>query len=150
MKFPNIGSVKHSFIEAQYYFGLNSIEIEYELHYAHLLLAIPHHQLKDNSKFNMNFNLNMKYDYVRVKQKHLILISQHHWSPTAPHPPPLQPLLWSLAPPLLLHFAFRHPHFFGNLKNWKEVGDNMHRKHVVLRFRTENSSPHRGQQRLCT
>ena len=57
-----IGSVKHSFIEAQYYFGLNSIEIEYELHYAHSLLAIPHHQLKDNSKFNANFKLNMKYD----------------------------------------------------------------------------------------
>ena len=87
LKFLNIWSVKHSFIEAQYYFGLNSIEIEYELCYAHSLLAIPHHQLKDNSKFNVNFNLNMKYDYVRVKQKHLILISQHHWSPITPHPP---------------------------------------------------------------
>ena len=150
LKFPNIGLVKHSFIEAQYYFGLNSIEIEYELHYAHSLLAIPHHQLKDNSKFNVNFNLNMKYDYVRVKQKHLILISQHHWSPTVPHSPPLHPLLRPLAPPLLPHFSFFHPCFFGNLKNWKEVGDNMHRKHVVLRFGTEITSPHRGQQRLCT
>ena len=92
----------------------------------------------------------MKYDYVRVKQKYLILISQHHWSPTAPHPPPLHPLLRPLAPPLLPHFGFCHPHFFGNLKNWKEVGDNMHCKHVVLRFRTEITSPHRGQQRLCT
>ena len=61
----------------------------------------------------MNFNLNMKYDYVRVKQKHLILISQHHWSPTTSHPPPLHPLLWPL---LLPCFAFRHPCFFGNLK----------------------------------
>ena len=26
----------------------------------------------------------------------------------------------------------------------------MHRKHVVLRFRIEITSPHRGQQRLCT
>ena len=48
------------------------------MNYAYSLLAILHHQLKDNSKFNMNFNLNMKYDNVRVKQKHLILISQHH------------------------------------------------------------------------
>ena len=116
LKFPNIGSVKHSFIEAQYYFGLNSIEVDYELCYALSLLAILHHQLKDNSKFNVNFNLNMKYDYVRVKQKHLILISQHHWSPTLPHPPPLHPLLQPLAPPLLLHFGFCHPRFFGNLK----------------------------------
>ena len=122
LKFPNTWSVKHSFIEAQYYFGLNSIEIEYELHYAHSLLAIPHHQLKDNSKFKVNFNLNMKYDYVRVKQKHLILISQHHWSPTAPHPPLLHPLLRPLAPPLLPHFSFCHPRFFGNLKKLERSG----------------------------
>ena len=30
--------------------------------YIHSLLAIPHHQLKVNRKFNVNFNLNMKYD----------------------------------------------------------------------------------------
>ena len=48
------------------------------MNYAHSLLAILHHQLTDKSKFNVNFNLNMKYDNVRVKQKHLILISQHH------------------------------------------------------------------------
>ena len=72
----------------------------------------------------------MKYDYVRVKQKHLILISQHHWSPTASHPPPLHPLPWPPAPPLL-PFTFRHPCLFGNLKkNWKEEGDNMHCKHM--------------------
>ena len=35
-------------------------------------------------------------------------------------------------------------------KNWKEVGDNMHHKHVVLWFGTEITSLHRGQQRLCT
>ena len=35
-------------------------------------------------------------------------------------------------------------------KNWKEVGDNMHRKHVVLWFGTEIISPLKGQQRLCT
>ena len=57
--------------------------------YVHSLLAIPHQQLKDNSKFNVNFNLNMKYGNVRVKQKHLILIPQHHWSSTASYPPPL-------------------------------------------------------------
>ena len=53
---------------------------------------------------------------VRVKQKHLILIPQHHWSPTAPHPPPLHPLLWPPAPSPLHPFAFRHPRFFGNSK----------------------------------
>ena len=88
---------------------------------------------------------------VRVKQKHLILIPQHHWLPTAPHPPPLHPLLQPPAPPPLPLFAFRHP-CFGNWKkkNWKKVGDNMHRKHVVLWFGTEITSPLRGQQRLCT
>ena len=35
-------------------------------------------------------------------------------------------------------------------KNWKEVGDNMHHKHVVLWFGTEIISPLKGQQRLCT
>ena len=86
----------------------------------------------------------MKYDYVRVKQKHLILISQHHWSPTASYPPPLHPLLWPLAPLLLLPFASHRPCFFGNFKNWKEEGDNMHCKHVVLRFEMKITSPHRG------
>ena len=61
------------------------------MNYAHSLLAIPHYQLKDDSKFNMNFNLNMKYDNVRVKQTHSIIISQHHLSPTTSHPP-LHPL----------------------------------------------------------
>ena len=46
--------------------------------YVHSFLAIPHHQLEVNRKFNVNFKLNMKYDNVRVKQKHLILIPQHH------------------------------------------------------------------------
>ena len=87
----------------------------------------------------------MKYDYVRVKQKHLILISQHHWSPTTSHPSPLHPLPWPPAHPPLLPFAFRHPRLFGNIKNWKEEGDNMHCKHVFLRFETQITSPHRGQ-----
>ena len=39
--------MKLSFIEAQYYFGLNWIEIEYELCYADSLLAILYNQLKD-------------------------------------------------------------------------------------------------------
>ena len=38
---------------------------------------------------------------VRVKQKHLILIPQHHWSPTTSHLPPLHPLLQPPAPPPL-------------------------------------------------
>ena len=78
----------------------------------------------------------MKYDYVRVKQKHLILISQHHWSPTTSHPPLLHPLPWPPAPPPLLLFAFCHPCFFGNIKNLKEEGDNMHHKNMCLRFET--------------
>ena len=87
---------------------------------------------------------------VRVKQNHLILKPQHHWSPTTPHPPPLHPLLQPPAPPPLHQFAFCHHCFWKFSKNWKEVGNNMHCKHVVLRFGTEIASPHRGQQRLCT
>ena len=37
--------------------------------YVHSLLAISHHQLKVKRKLKMNYNLNMKYDNVRVKQK---------------------------------------------------------------------------------
>ena len=87
---------------------------------------------------------------VRVKQKHLILIPQHHWLPTAPHPPSLHPLLQPPAPPPLPLIGFRYHCFWKFSKNWKEVGDNMHRKHVVLWFGTEIISPLKGQQRLCT
>ena len=83
---------------------------------------------------------------VRVKQKHLILIPQHHWSPTAPHPPSLHPP----APPPLPLIGFRYHCFWKFSKNWKEVGDIMHRKHMVLWFGTEIISPLKGQQRLCT
>ena len=82
---------------------------------------------------------------VRVKQK-----PQHHWSPTTSHPPPLHPLLWPPAPPLLLPFAFWHRCFWKFSKNWKEEGDNMYHKHVALRFEMQITCPHRGQQRLCT
>ena len=77
--------------------------------YIHSLLAILLHQLKVSRKFNMNFNLNMKYDSVRVKQKHLILISHHHWSPTASH----QPLLHPPSP------AHPHPYAFHPCCFWK-------------------------------
>ena len=87
----------------------------------------------------------MKYDYVKVKQKHLILISQHHWSPTTSHAPPLHPLPWPHAPPPLLPFTFCHPRFFGNFKKLKKEGNNMHCKHVFLRFEMQITSPHRGQ-----
>ena len=83
----------------------------------------------------------MKYDYVRVKQKHLILISQHHWSPTASRPPPLNPLLWTLLLPILLFIILTSLEI---LKNWKEGGNNMHHKHMVLRFEMQITSPHRG------
>ena len=85
---------------------------------------------------------------VRVKQKHLILIPQHHWSPTSPYPPP--PLHLPPPPPPPAHPYTFHHCFWKFLKNWKEVGDNMHRKHMVLRFETQITCPHRGQQRLCT
>ena len=47
-------------------------------------------------------------------------------------------------------FTFQHCCFWKFSKNWKEEGDNMQRKHVVLRFKTQITCPHRGQQRLCT
>ena len=87
---------------------------------------------------------------VRVKQKHLILIPQHHWSPTAPHPPSLHPLPQPPAPPPLPLIGFLYHCFWKFSKNWKEVGDNMHYKHMVLWFGTEIISPLKGQQRLCT
>ena len=79
--------------------------------YIHSLLIIPHHQLKVNRKFNMNFNLNMKFDRVT-------------WSPTTSHPPPLHPLPWPTACPL--HpYAFHPPCCFWIFeKNWKEEGNN--------------------------
>ena len=87
---------------------------------------------------------------VRVKQKHLILIPQHHWSPTASHPPPPSNPPPPHHPPPAHPYAFHHCCFWKFSKTWKEVGDNKHRKHVVLRFGIEITSPHRGQQRLCT
>ena len=85
----------------------------------------------------------MKYDSVRVKHKHLILISQHHWSPTASHHPLLHP-----APPAHLHpYAFHPCCFWKFLKNWKEEGDDMHRKHMFSEICNENcfsTETHRG------
>ena len=102
--------------------------------YIHSLLAIWHHQLNVKRKFNVNFNLNMKYDNVRVKQKYLILISQHHWSPTTSHPPLLNPL-----PPAHPHLYAFHPRCFWKFrKNWKEEGNNMHRKHMFFEICNEN------------
>ena len=85
---------------------------------------------------------------VRVKQKTLNsntttpLITYRSSStftpPSAPASPPL---------PLI---GFRYHCFWKFSKNWKEVGDNMHHKHVVLWFGTEIISPLKGQQRLCT
>ena len=98
--------------------------------YVHALLTIQHHQLKVNRKLNVNFNLNMKYDRVRGKQKHLILISWHHWSPTTSPLPPLQP---SPQPPVctLLPFTFCS-HCFWKFKNIrKKSGNNMHCKHII-------------------
>ena len=50
---------------------------------------------------------------VRVKQKHLILIPQHHWSPTTSHPPALSPLH---PPPAHSHLSAFHPHCFWKFK----------------------------------
>ena len=111
--------------------------------YVYSLLAIWHHQLKVKRKFNVNFNLNMKYDNARVKQKHLILISQHHWSPTTSHPPLLHPL-----PPTHSHLYAFYPCCFWKFKN---IG----KKRTIicitntcfLRFIMSIASPHRGPQR---
>ena len=114
--------------------------------YIHSLLAILYHQLKVNRKFNVNFNLNTKYDNVRVKQKHLILIPQHHWSPTASHPPPPP----HDSPPPAHPYTFRHRCFW----KFKKIG----KKRTIicimntcfLRFERQITSPHRGQYSLCT
>ena len=72
-------------------------------------------------------------------KKHLILISQHHWSPTASHPLPLLSLPW---PPalLLLPYAFHPPHCFWKFfkKMERKVGDNMYCKHVFSEIQNEN------------
>ena len=108
--------------------------------YIHSFLAIWHHQLKVNRKFNMNFNLNMKYDNVRVKQKHLILISQCHWSPTASHPPLLYPQ--PLAHPHLYDFC---PHrLWKFLKSWKKRVIIYIANTCFLRSVRKIASPHRS------
>ena len=95
-----------------------------------------------NSMWTSTWTWNMT---VRVKQKHLILIPQHHWSPTTSHPPPPPH-----HPPPTHLYAFCHPCIWKFLKNWKEEGDNILHKHMVLRFKMQITSQHRGQQRLCT
>ena len=115
--------------------------------YVHSLLAIRHHQLKVNRKFNVNFNSNMKYDSVRGKQK-TILISQHHWSPTASHPHDQTALTLLLPPPAYPHLYAFCPHCFWK---FKKIG----KKRVMicitnmcfLRFTMENgfsTEAHRG------
>ena len=93
--------------------------------YIHSLLTISHHQLKANRKFNMNFNLNMKYDRVRGKQK--ILNFNIPTPPIASHPPLLLPTPWPPACPLF-------PYAFvitasGNFKKLKR------KEKCFLRFR---------------
>ena len=126
LKFPNIGSVKHSFIEAQLFW----IEIKYE--YIHSRLAICHHQLKVKRKLNVNFNLNMKYDNVRVKQKQFNiptpLITYCFMSTSSLPSTSFPPLYFSSS--LLLEI----------LKNWKEEGNNMHHKHMFSEIHNENCS----------
>ena len=118
--------------------------------YVHSLLAIRHYQLKVNRKFNVNFNLNMKYDSVRGKQK-TILISQHHWSTTASHPHDQTALTLLLPPSAYPHLYAFCPHCFWKFKkNWKEEGDDMHHKHVFSEIHNGKWFLHRGPQRLCT
>ena len=87
---------------------------------------------------------------VRVKQKTLNsntttpLITYHSSSASTPPSAPAS------CPSSSSLFAFCYHCFWKFSKNWKEVGDNMHRKHVVLWFGTEIISPLKGQQRLCT
>ena len=118
--------------------------------YIHSFLAIEDHQLKVNRKFNVNFNSNMKYASVRGKQK-IILISQHHWSPTASHPPNQTVLTLLHPPPACLHLYAFHPLCF---YKFKKIG----KKRVIicitntcfLRFTMENWFLCRDPQRLCT
>ena len=81
-------------------------------------------------------------------KKHLILMSQHHWSPTASHPPhpPHAPLLHPALP--LLSYAFCPPCCFWK---FKKVG-----KRVIicitntcfLRFKMKIASPQRPTEAL--
>ena len=102
---------------------MGTIIFQLNLKYKHSLLTILHHQLKVNKKFNMNFNLNRKYDRVRENQKTLnfnitIPLVTYCFSSTpstlsaldsCPHSP-ASPSLWLLSSSLLLEI----------LKNWKE------------------------------
>ena len=71
LKFPNIGSVKHSFLEAYWKVDTIIFQFKWNMKYVYSLLTILYHQLKVNRKSNVNFNLNIKYDKVRGKQKTL-------------------------------------------------------------------------------
>ena len=86
----------------------------------------------------------MKYDSVRVKQKHLILISQHHWSPTTSHQPLLHP-----PPP-----AHPHPYAFHPCCFWKFLKIGKKRAIICianmcfLRFTMKIASPQRPREAL--
>ena len=99
------------------------------MNYAHSLLVILHHQLKDNSKFNMNFNLNMKYDDL-----------------------PLQIHLSTLLPTTFMSFdiTFIFTASGNFLKNGKKRVIICITNMCFLRFAMQITSPHRGQQGLCT
>ena len=105
LKFLNIGSVKHSFIHSlkHNYSKLNWNRIWTTVCTLTFSYSTPSTERQVNSMWTSTWRWNMT---VRVKQKHIILIPQHHWSPTASHSPPLHPLLWPPAPPPLPHLLF--------------------------------------------
>ena len=106
--------------------------------YVHLLLGIPHHQLKVNRKFNVNFNLNLKYNRVKGKQKVHIFNMPTPLSPTTSPPPQPQPLPW----PPLPYYAFPHPHFWKLKKLETMMVNNTDSRHMVfLRFEMKMASP---------
>ena len=107
--------------------------------YVHSLLTIPHHQLKINRKFNINFNLNMKYARVRSRPKTLNFdiptpLVTYHFSSTASA---------SSALPSLFYLPFLMPFILltdsGILKRLeRKVGDNMHHKQMFSEIQNKN------------
>ena len=104
--------------------------------YTHYL-GLPYHLLKVNRDFNVNFNLNMKYDSVRGKQKTFNfnittpLVTYHFSSTSTPPSPPL------------LSYAFCPPCCFWKFKKIGKRAIICIRNTCFLRFKMKIASPQR-------